>query len=998
MSGQFGDMLEASVSKICSSAASAIGSAVGKEFYDRGKQIFTQLRRKADNEAENDLEDNHERLRKQAKKLYARRDDILALTKTKLVTQACEAWISRVMKSEKEVRELEIKYDIEKSNKKRRSGDGSSELHTDLSKRMAEKCNELCNLCLEENSKIRMLVEKLPERVIIMRGPKPEDKQFLHSTVEEILGHLRDKDAKRIGLWGMPGIGKTTIMKCLNNNEDTAKMFDIVIWVTVSEHLSLEKFLHKIADRLKLNVEGITDPDEISQQIWRELKGKRYLLLLDEVWECLDLSLIGIYESENSKVVLATRYSHVCSDMGTDIEIKVQPLSKLDAWEMFKAKVGRNFNIPDVEEIALKVVKQCVGLPLLIDKVASNFRRMDSIQLWREGLSRFQKNWPSIRIEGIDELIEFLKVCYKLLNKDEKDCFLYCALYIEDYEICIDPLLECWTVEGFICDANGFRVARDKGHSILKELINVSLLEKCEKMNFVRMNKLIRNMALDISYKTRKFNIFVKSHEGLQEPSEVEWKQANRISLMDSKLCTLPEMPYCSKLSTLLLQKNPELRVIPDSFFGYMKSLLVLDLHDTGIKLLPPSISLLRRLKALYLHSCVSLMKIHLDGLMHLEVLDIRGTQLNHFPFDIKHLVQLKCLRMSWLNFGFRDSSDVEYCQNVFSSLTLLEELQIDVDPNSQSWEHTAKVISEEVASLTHLTSLSICFPTVACLDVFISMSPTWKDCPFTFQFSVGCHDTGLYKILDCFEYQNMNCLKFANGELVDPIISGVLLKTHAFEWIGHKGSSRLSDFGIDSINKMRGCLIEGCNEIETIVDGNRIDGRALICLEKMVINNVLELKTIWEGPIHSESLSQLTTLTLSKCLKLKMIFSSGMIKVLSKLQHLEVEECLELEEIITVSENNGMEPDVLPKLKMLVLSNLPKVTSIWIDDSLKWSSLEKIKICMCKMLTKLPFNNENAINLRCIEAHESWWSELEWEDDAIKERLSSIWFQSPSQ
>ena len=308
----------------------------------------------------------------------------------------------------------------------------------------------------------------------------------------------------------------------------------------------------------------------------------------------------------------------------------------------------------------------------------------------------------------------------------------------------------------------------------------------------------------------------------------------------------------------------------------------------------------------------------------------------------------------------------------------------------------TIKAISEGVATLTHLTSLSICFPTVDCLKSFISTSQLWKDFRFTFQFSVG-YDTTLYKILDCFKYQIRKCLKFANGEGVDPIISNVLLETDAFESIGHKGASKLSDFGIESINKMRGCLIERCNEIEIIVDGNSIRRSALICLEKMFINNAPKLRSIWEGPVRNGSLSQLTTLALCKCLKLKKIFSSGLIKQLSQLQHLEVEDCPEIEEIIAESENNGLKLDALPRLKMLVLSNLPRVKSIWRGDSLKWSFLEKIKLSMCQMLTKLPINNENAINLRCIEAYQTWWSALVWQDDAIEQRLRSIWFQSPS-
>ena len=45
----------------------------------------------------------------------------------------------------------------------------------------------------------------------------------------------------------------------------------------------------------------------------------------------------------------------------------------------------------------------------------------------------------------------------------------------------------------------------------------------------------------------------------------------------------------------------------------------------------------------------------------------------------------------------------------------------------------------------------------------------------------------------------------------------------------------------------------------------------------------------------------------------------------------------------------------------------------------------------MCQMLTRLPFNNENAINLRCVEANQSWWSALVWQDDAFEKRLRSI-------
>jgi disease resistance protein RPS2 len=194
-------------------------------------------------------------------------------------------------------------------------------------------------------------------------------------------------------------------------------------------------------------------------------------------------------------------------------------------------------------------------------------------------------------------------------------------------------------------------------------------------------------------------------------------------------------------------------------------------------------------------------------------------------------------------------------------------------------------------------------------------------------------------------KYQMRRCLKFANGDGVGRAISEVLAQSDAFELTGHKGASKLSDFGVDNINMMRGCLIEGCHKIETLVDGNSITNSALTGLEEMHINDAANLTSIWERVVHTGSLTRLKTLTLCKCLSLKKIFSNGMIAQLSRLQNLKVEECSEIEEIIMESENSGLEPDVLPNLKTLVLLDLPKVRSIWISDSIKWSSLKKIEI-----------------------------------------------------
>jgi disease resistance protein RPS2 len=970
----------------------ALAGAVAGEVYKDGRSAVSYISGKIG--YVKDLEDNYKRLKEAVEKLSARRNDMenaAKRDKTKQLTEECKCWIDRVKEYEKEVQILETVYE-----KKYKNRNGKfwyllfSPKRVKLSKQMANKCTELHGLLLEG---ILRLVEKPPKRVITMHAPKIEDKSSLHLAVKEILGHLRAPNVRRVGLWGIVGVGKTAIMQNVNDNEDIAKMFDIVIWLTVSKDWSIKKLQRAITQRLKLNVEDITEPDEIAQRICTELECKNYLLLLDEVWQVFDLHKIGISCNQNDgKVVLATRYFHICDGMETDVEVQVQRLSENDAYKMFLEKLGRNVNLSGIEPIARKVARECSCLPLLIEKIATTFKRnKENYELWSEGLRRLRR-WPSTKVQGMDELIEFLEFCYNELgDEDKKLCFLYSAIYSEDCEIYIDHLLECWKAEDFIRDANEFRVAREKGQDILHDLILVSLLERSEKMNHVRMNKVVRRMAHKISKESNRFKILMKE---LQEaPNEVEWQQANGISLMDNKLCTLPEKPCCNSLSTLFLQRNLSLEVIPESFFELMQNLRVLDLHDTRITSLPSSISSLICLKALYLNSCIHLMKLPTDikKLICLEILDIRGTLINFLPIQIRGLIGLKCLRLSLSDVGMGQSSNAEFGKDILSRLSLLEELRINVDKGIQQLKTVMKAITREVASLKHLTSLSICFPGVDYLEMFISIFPQWKVLHFKFQFSVGSHDQSRYKIFDNTEYQMRRCLKFANGEGIDRAISEVLAQSDAFELTGHKGASKLSDFGVDNMNMMRGCLIEGCHEIETLVDGNSITDSALIGLEEIHINDTANLTSIWEGVVHSRSLARLKTLTLCRCPSLKKIFSNGMIAQLSGLQNLKVEVCPEIEEIIMESENYGLEPDVLPNLKTLVLLDLPKVRSIWISDSIKWSSLKKIEISMCQLLTRLPFNNENAINLECIEVQESWWDALAWQEAAIKERLRPI-------
>ncbi|KAK6240402.1 hypothetical protein SCA6_005791 [Theobroma cacao] len=944
----------------------------------------------------NNVDSNFDMMIAAAERLQAKRDDnerTVQQNRTKTTTCCYNMWLSSVMKILEKVESLRAEYNRERSSHLIR--------RSDYSGKVMNICQEVQRLVEEGDFQGGFLVDKPPAAIVKLNAPDIKGFPTLQRSLEEILQLLTNDKVKRISIFGTVGVGKSTIMKNLNNHEEVAKMFDVVIWVNVSRERNEEKLQLDIAQRLKLSREGATCAGEVARIISEELNDKRFLLLLDEVLDSIDLQQIGIPDNGNgSKVVLTTEFRHVCYIM-TERMVKVDRLSSAEAWRMFQQIAAEKIDLPDVEPIARMVTEECDRLPLVIRTVASSFKLKDSDSEWRNGLRELEK-WPEIEIPGLTNMHAFLKFCYdELKDEKKKKCFLYGALYPADSKIYTDYLVECWVAEGLlgnIDDRRRLRDARDEGYDILGHLTNVSLLEKGERMVYVQLNNSVRQVALYISSQDPDCKFIAQKGETSPYTQSVkDWQQAKRISMIEGKLHNLPESPNCNKLFSLLLQRNPDLATIPSSFFKNMQKLLVLDLCQTGIASLPSSVSKLIRLKALFLNDCPNITKLppQVAELCFLEVLDIRGCKIIFIPPLIGKLVHLRCLRMSYHKCSnIEDCCDMEIDYKVISRLRRLEELMIDVTSYGHWRIDVARVI-REVASLENLTTLRICFPQPEILRMLMENKPSWRDHKqlTSFWFFVGCQNKSNPPILECFEYKVNRYMRYCYPGNNDSTIRDVLPKTDALELIGHKNIKCLSDFmHVTSLNHVRGCLIERCNEMETILDGNNVGVIDILpILEQLHLRSLLCLKSVFEGPIAGKSLSKLHTIVVKSCPMLTKILSNGVIQQLSKLKKLAIESCSKVEELI---ENCwGIEPFSyeLPSLEILELVDLPKLRTICAGEPLAWPYLKVLKISECHELKLLPFNKDNATELKLIEGEQIWWEALQWRNSEVRDHLQSF-------
>ncbi|XP_027345962.1 disease resistance protein At4g27190-like [Abrus precatorius] len=970
---------------------------------------FTKIRDKIASSIS--LDNHYNTLVEYTKKLVAMKEDRereVQRQNHKDTTSAYKLWTNMVTEVAREVQQLKVKYDAKKLPWwciLRRSR---------LSEEMAERCRDIYKLLYDENSR-DFLVDKPPECVLKqLNVPQINGYPTLQSAFESILGFLKNGKIKVIGVCGTKGVGKTTILRSLNNNEEVAKLFDIVIFVKVTTDDHKLQLQEKIANRLMLDIENIKEQsDDVARRIHRELENKKYLLILDEVEDVIDLELLGIPSNKNgSKVVIATRLPRVYKLNKVERVIKVMELSHDEAWKMFRETVRAISPVVDsldIQPIAKLVCKRCSRLPLLIHKIANCFKLKESASSWWSGLEDLQP-WPELQNQGLEELYSCLKFCYDdLRDKKKQKCFLYTSLYPADSKVYTSYLVECWAAQrllGDINDTRRYQSARNCGVDILEHLVNVSLLEKGEQMMYVSMNDCTRQFALHISSRDPECSFYLQDGEEYEShPNSRAWHEARWVSMVHRKSLDLPRQD-CSMVLTLLLRNNSKLTTIPPTFFENMSGLLLLDLYNTRIAKLPSSLSKLTDLRGLFLNSCEFLesLPFEIESLQLLEVLDIRDTKVTFIPLRIMCLTNLKCLRIPFIT-----SDEHNEAQNVhvISKLHRLEELTIQVI-SYERWCRDAINVLQHVASLENLTNFKCFFPSVIILGNFLSRSKSWRSCKQknSFKFVVGCQDSRQSQILECFEYKISNYLRYCHGGQKDDLtISEILPITDAFELVCHKDIKKLSNVDIKCLERIRGLLIKRCNRVSALVSGstsgNRINGiqienKAMLPnLEQLYLENLLSLKCVFSGPLPGGTFSKLQTLSLKNCPSLSKIFKNEAIQHFSELQKLTIEDCSKIEELITLRGDTEGEKEVLPRLEMLQLVNLSSFKIICSTHTLAWSSLEQLRIHNCPELKTLPFDTANAANLKYIKAKQEWWDELEWTNNVVHQRLQPIFVAS---
>ncbi|XVF11412.1 hypothetical protein REPUB_Repub08aG0025400 [Reevesia pubescens] len=526
----------------------------------------------------------------------------------------------------------------------------------------------------------------------------------LESTFNDAWSSLEAENVGIIGLYGMGGVGKTTLLNKINNKFcEAPNRFDVVIWIVVSKGFYIGKVQDDIARRMGI-IDGAWNDKPLEEKklgIFRVLKDKKFVLLLDDIWERVDLVKVGIplpAQENGSKVVFTTRSVDVCGHMDAKKIIPVQCLPEEKAWELFQEKVGAQTldSSPDIRQLAHEVAKECQGLPLALITVARAMAFKKRVENWKYALEVLRRSSIYVLKDMVEKVYPLLKFSYDSLPDDVQKCLLYCSFFSEDHLISKEKLIDFWIGEGFLDGDGDTSLSRNQGHHIIGCLIDACLLEEVEDWG-IKMHDVIRDMSLWIARECEEENwkFFVQARYGLTKAPEVgKWGSKHTMSLMENGIENLVEAPNCPRLQTLFLNGN-NLKVINNDFFQFMCGLRVLDLSENrDLKEFPVGIS----------------------KLVSLESLDLSDTRIRQLPLELKALEKLKCLRLEYVGYIIIPRQLI----SAFSELQVLRikgcyfSLGPEVE-DSDEW------LVEELKCLNRLDVLTVSITSAFALDRFMS-------------------------------------------------------------------------------------------------------------------------------------------------------------------------------------------------------------------------------------------------------------------------------------
>ncbi|CAN6682593.1 unnamed protein product [Malus baccata var. baccata] len=481
-----------------------------------------------------------------------------------------------------------------------------------------------------------------------------------------------------IPILGMGGMGKTTLAQLVYNDSKVKAHFEKRVWICVSDPFDEIKIAKSISGD---GAPSSNELDYVLQCMSRSIEGKRFLLVLDDVWghdsekwERLRAPLIQ--SGAHGNRILVTTRKHEVVDMmrATSDMISLGELGEGYCLSIFNHMAFADREVGEskaFEDISKKIVEKCKGLPLAAKALGSLMHNKRTRMEWLGVLN--SKIWDQEEVE--QKVFQPLLLSYYDLAPSIKCCLLYCASFPKDFEFEREYLINIWMAQDYL-NSKGNKDKGEIGEAFFDNLVARSFFQDLVKDSVsgkiigCKMHDIVHDFVQSLT----KNECLIIDDEGVGNEIEVLGEKVRHLTLrlrLDEPLPPSNAYYNCKNLRTLKIICSSILTTIDSNFILQLKCLRTLNLSNNGIsevpkeigeliylrhidlswngglKILPDSICELYNLYTLRLFGCLSLEKLpdNMGKLISLKQLYVYGcAKLEYLPKGIRRLKKLKTI------------------------------------------------------------------------------------------------------------------------------------------------------------------------------------------------------------------------------------------------------------------------------------------------------------------------------------------------------------------